>query len=190
MLRARNDIRVMVTNYWPVRVMSNADRRLATARIRSPRARCDMLAAVGMDPKLVYWTAALVNMIAIVALAGLGVRSIRRREISRHRRLMLAAVVLVALFLVSYFAKVFLLGREQLEIWEASYIWTLRFHEACVLVMVLAGLRALWLGARSGFRDPKRARSHRLAGRTALVSAALGVLTATYVLFGMYARAP
>ncbi len=141
-----------------------------------------------LDPKLAYWTAALANMLAIVALAIVAVRRIRRREIAGHRRLMLSAAALVALFLVSYLAKVSLLGREQLELWDPRYVWTLRFHEACVAILVLAGSRALWLGAREGFRDASRARSHRRAGRTAVVSALLGVASAGYVLFGMYER--
>jgi uncharacterized membrane protein YozB (DUF420 family) len=103
---------------------------------------------------------------------------------------MLSAAALVALFVVSYVAKVWLLGREPLELWDARYVFVLRFHETCVLVMVLAGLRAIWLGSRSGFGDPVRARSHRRAGRTALVSAGLGVASASYVLLGMYERAP
>jgi len=148
-----------------------------------------MLRAVPLDPKLVYWTAALANMIAIVALASFGVGRARRREIAGHRRLMLSAAALVALFLFSYFAKVWLLGREQLELWDSRYVYALRFHETCVLAMVLAGLRAIWLGAKSGFTDAARARSHRRAGRTALISAGLGVASAGYVLFGMYERA-
>ncbi len=149
-----------------------------------------MLRAVRLDPKLVYWTAALANMIAIVALASFGVLRARRREIAGHRRLMLGAAVLVALFLVSYVAKVWLLGREQLELWDARYVQALRFHETCVLAMVLVGTRAIWLGAKSGFTNRARARSHRLAGRTALIAAALGVASAGYVLMGMYARLP
>ena len=147
-----------------------------------------MLRAVPVDPKLAYWTAALANMLAIVALAGFAVARVRRREIAGHRRLMLVAAALVAVFLVSYLAKVWLLGREQLELWDPQYVYTLRFHETCVAVMVLAGSRALWLGAKSGFSDPVRARSHRRAGRTALVAVLLGVASAGYVLFGMYER--
>jgi len=147
-----------------------------------------MLRPMVLDPKLIYWTAALANMVAILCLAVVGVRRVRRREIAGHRRLMLTAAALVGLFLVSYLAKVGWLGREQLELWDARYVWTLRFHETCVLVMVLAGLRAIWLGAKTGFSDPLRARSHRRAGRTALVAAGLGVTSAAYVLFGMYER--
>jgi len=149
-----------------------------------------MLHAVPLDPKLVYWTAALANMIAIVALAVVAVGRARRHEIAGHRRLMLGAAALVALFLVSYFAKVWLLGREQLELWDARYVHVLRLHETCVLAMVVAGLRAIWLGAKRGFTDAARARSHRRAGRTALIAAGLGVASAGYVLFGMYERTP
>jgi len=147
-----------------------------------------MLRAVPLDPKLAYWTAALANMLAIVALATVAVGRARRREIAGHRRLMLTAAALVGLFLISYVAKVWLLGREQLELWDARYVFTLRFHETCVLAMVVAGSRAIWLGARRGFTDPMRARSHRRAGWTAVVSAGLGVASAGYVLFGMYER--
>jgi uncharacterized membrane protein YozB (DUF420 family) len=99
------------------------------------------------------------------------------------------AASLVGLFLASYVVKLFALGREQLELWDPRYVNTLRFHETCVAVMVLAGARALWLGAKTGFDDPARARSHRIAGRTALVSALLGFASASYVLFGMFERA-
>lgn len=148
-----------------------------------------MLRAVALDPKLAFWTAALANMVAIVALAAVGVARAKRREIAGHRRLMLAAAGLVGLFLVAYVLKVAALGREQLELWAPHYVFALRFHETCVAVMVLAGGRALWLGEREGFRDAGRARSHRLAGRTAALSALLGVASAAFVLFGMYLRA-
>jgi len=147
-----------------------------------------MLHAVIFDPKLAYWTAALVNMAIALGLAVAGVRRVQRRDIAGHRRFMLAATALVGLFLVSYVAKVSLLGREQLELWDPRYVWTLRIHETCVLTMVIAGGRALWLGAREGFRDPERAWVHRRAGRIALISGGLGVLSASYVLYGMYER--
>lgn len=147
-----------------------------------------MLRAVPLDPKLVFWTVALANMIAIVGLAVAGVGRARRREIGAHRRRMLAAAALVGVFLVAYFVKVAALGREALELWAPHYVWALRFHETCILGMVLGGGRALWLGQRDGFRDPARARAHRRAGWTATVSALLGVASAGYVLFGMYAR--
>jgi hypothetical protein len=102
--------------------------------------------------------------------------------------MMLSAAGLVLLFLVAYGLKVASLGREQLELWAPHYVWALRFHELCILGMVIGGGRALWLGERTGFRDAARARAHRRAGRTAAVSAVLGVLSAGYVLVGMYQR--
>ncbi len=36
--------------------------------------------------------------------------------------------------------------------------------------------------------DPRRRRSHRRAGWTALIAGALGLLTSAYVLLGMYQR--
>ena len=151
-----------------------------------------------LDPKVAYWTAALANMLAAVGLAAFGVRRIRRAEIAGHRRLMKTAALLVALFLLSYVAKVAVLGREQLELWEPRFVSVLRFHELCVAVMVLAGAVALYLATTFRFADaatPKDverragiALAHRLAGWTALVSSALGAVTAGYVLYGMYAR--
>lgn len=151
-----------------------------------------------LDPKVAYWTAAFANMLAAVALAGFGVRRIRRAEIAGHQRLMKTAALLVVLFLVSYGVKLALLGREALELWEPRFVNVLRFHEACVATMVLAGGRALYLATTRRLADPpaardvearaRSARSHRRAGWTALVSSALGAVTAGYVLYGMYAR--
>ncbi|MFI5314528.1 MAG: DUF420 domain-containing protein [Myxococcota bacterium] len=153
-----------------------------------------------LDPKLAYWTAAFANMVAAVALAVFGVRRIRRAEVAGHRQLMKTAALLVGLFLLSYVAKVAVLGREQLELWEPRFVSVLRFHETCVAVMVLAGARALYLATTRKLADPptpesverraRSARSHRRAGWTAVISSALGAVSAGYVLYGMYARMP
>jgi len=155
-----------------------------------------------LDPKVAYWTAALANMLAAVGLAIFGVRRIRRANIAGHRRLMKTAAILVGLFLVSYVAKVAALGREHLELWEPRFVTALRVHEALIAVMVLAGARALYLATAHRLAEPvpvtaddlarraRTARSHRRAGWTALVSSALGAVTAAYVLYGMYARMP
>jgi hypothetical protein len=77
----------------------------------------------------------------------------------------------------------------------------LRFHELCVLLMVVSGGIALRLGhtlrqTKAFVDDPDAAeapaglrRRHRLAGRTALAGALLGVASAGVVLAGMYGRA-
>jgi uncharacterized membrane protein YozB (DUF420 family) len=153
-----------------------------------------------VDAKVAYWTLAFANMTAIAALAVAGVRSARRGELARHARAMRAAALLVALFLLSYVAKLALLGREALDAWSPAALGVLRFHELCVLVMLLAGSLALGLGTRfratravSGSAadppaPPRRVRVHRLAGRAALAGALLGAASAALVLAGMYAR--
>lgn len=150
-----------------------------------------------LDPKVVYWTGALANMLAAVGCACAGVRRVRRGDVAGHARLMKAAGVLVGLFLVSYVVKVAALGREQLALWEPRFVHVLRFHELCVAAMVLAGGAAFGIALRRGLADPAtraeavrsgRSAIHRRAGWTAVVSSALGAAGAAYVLYGMYAR--
>jgi uncharacterized membrane protein YozB (DUF420 family) len=153
-----------------------------------------------MDAKLLFWSGALLNMTVIAGLAVHGVRCARRGEIRRHARSMRAAALLVGLFLVSYVLKLAFLGREDLERWSPTAVWLLRFHELCVLAMLLAGGGALWLSRRlrrsrlftREAADPAPpahvVRRHRLAGRTALAGALLGAATAALVLLGMYER--
>lgn len=153
-----------------------------------------------MDPKVLYWTGALANMLLITALAMRGIGQVKRGEISAHRRSMLSCVVLVVGFLVSYVLKLVWLGRESLETWSGGYVNTLRFHETCVLVMVIAGGVALhraraMRGTRNRTRDiadpaapAATVRLHHRAGRASIVGLILAVLSASVVLFGMYAR--
>jgi uncharacterized membrane protein YozB (DUF420 family) len=148
-----------------------------------------------LDPKVAYWTGAWINMLGIVGLTFAGVRHARRADYELHRRRMLQAVGLVILFLVSYPVKLALLGRESLELWHAGYVFVLRFHELCVAAMILGGGYGLAIALRRGMpmTTPDHARTHRrhrLAGRSAIVGAVAGVLTAGAVLFGMYARMP
>ena len=151
-----------------------------------------------LDPKVVYWTGALLNMVAALAIAAFGASRIRRAEIPRHARAMKVAVTLVVLFVLSYALKLRLLGREALELWEPRFVHVLRFHETCVAVMVLAGGTALYLATTRRLADPpapdqlarraRVARIHRACGWTALVACGLGAVSAGYVLYGMYAR--
>ncbi|HXX48145.1 MAG TPA: DUF420 domain-containing protein [Myxococcota bacterium] len=152
---------------------------------------------MAVDAKVLYWTAALLNMVAAFGCAIAGVLRIRRGEVATHRRAMKTAALLVVLFLISYLLKVEALGRERLELWEPRFVAVLRMHETFVGAMVLAGALALSLASglglvRIGRAAPGRrtfgARAHRWAGWTAIVSCALGVATAAYVLYGMYAR--
>ena len=151
-----------------------------------------------LDPKVAYWTGALVNMVAAFGIAAFGANRIRRAQIPLHARAMKLAVTLVVLFVLSYAVKLWLLGREALELWEPRFVHVLRFHEACIAVMVLAGGGALYLATTRRLADvpaqselaarARIARIHRACGWTALVACGLGTVSAAYVLYGMYAR--
>ncbi len=146
---------------------------------------------------LAFWSWALANMVFAVAAAFAAVARIRRRDVAAHRRRMLAAALLVGLFLVAYLGKVAWLGREDLSRWSPAARALLRFHEACVAAFLLSGALAFALAWRNRFRElgsvtpgalARAARLHRRAGWTALVASALGVLSATGVLWGMFLR--
>ena len=154
-----------------------------------------------MDPKLWFWTSALGLMAGVVCVATAGVLRRRRGDVPGHRRAMLTAAALVALFLVSYGLKVVWLGHEEVAEWGGSDRLVLRIHETCIAVMLsagaVAGLRAWRLRrTRNATLDPADtpapaalARWHRRAGWTAVVAAGLGWLTALLILIGMYQRA-
>lgn len=154
-----------------------------------------------MDPKLIYWTAALVNLAAVVSCGLLGWRQARRRDFQAHRRWMLAASWLVLAFLGSYVLKVLVLGRENLAIWAERYVRTLHVHEAFVSLMLVCGIAALVQARRLGLprgadspaidavRLARGVQLHRRLGRIGILSAAAGLATAAYVLWGMYERA-
>jgi uncharacterized membrane protein YozB (DUF420 family) len=157
-----------------------------------------------LDPRLAYWTAAWLNMALIVALGFAGLRQASRQNYGAHRRLMLSASWLVVGFVASYAVKLFALGREALETWESSYVHVLRVHELCVAILVVGGALALWKALQLGLpvrsaRDEASARTapetlfrgirlHRRAGFVAIGSASFGLLTAAYVLYGMWTR--
>jgi len=153
-----------------------------------------------MDPKVLYWSAALANLGVVVLLAVGGVRAIRRAEVLRHRRLMLSSIALVLAFLVSYLFKVELLGKEDLAEWSSADIWVLRIHETCVTLMLVAGAiaggrafkmrstRAVTRDAADPPAPDTTRRSHRRWGWTAVIAAILGFATATLVLAAMYTR--
>ena len=153
-----------------------------------------------MDPKVAYWTAALLNMMIVVGSALAGVRRARQRDFVGHRRRMLLSIWLVVAFLVSFALKSSILGPERLDTWSAldrGILWT---HELCVSVMLVAGLTALFQARRLDLpRGPasrpipaqrlvRGVRVHRLAGRTAVIASLAGLVTAAGVLLGMYQR--
>ncbi|MAE95774.1 MAG: hypothetical protein CL910_14045 [Deltaproteobacteria bacterium] len=154
-----------------------------------------------MDPGTIFWSGALVNMGVIVALAARGVRQIRRDEVAAHRRSMLAASSLVALFLVAYVVKRLAIGAEDLSVWSAGQRMNLYVHESLVATMLIAGVVAFTLGRRlAGTRrvtgrdsdpraEPAWLRRHRRAGWLAVAGSTLGFATACGILAGMLNRA-
>ena len=146
-----------------------------------------------MDPKLLFWTGALVDLGLVAACGAAGVRAIRRGEVRRHRRFMLGAGGLIALFLVAYSVKVPLLGREDRSAWSSLDYAVLYTHELCVAVMLTAGAAALFLAWRARGRvdldaPPPALPAHRRAGRIAAWAGLLAFLTAGGVWAGMLAR--
>lgn len=153
-----------------------------------------------MNPGLVFWTVALVNLGIVCALAVLGVRCARRGEIARHRRAMRLAAWLVVAFLLAYVLKVVTIGREDMSRWSSFDLWVLRVHELFVLVMLIAGgiawvqsrrlvaTRSVTRDARDPEADPNVLRRHKRAGWTAVLSAIAGFAFAGLVLAGMFAR--
>ena len=153
------------------------------------------------DPKTAYWTFAWLNMGVIVVLAWLARSLVQRSDVRGHRRLMLGASTLVVLFVLSYVGKVALLGKEELGTWGLEHRIALWVHEACVAVMLGGGITALVHAYRTGLapgsprsgslapdREARGRRLHRAAGLTSVISATAALVTAGYVLYGMYMR--
>jgi len=139
-----------------------------------------------MDPKVLYWTFAFVNMGFVVGLGLYAVSQLKAGYPGRHRRMMISAAGLVLGFIISYLFKLQFLGREDLSTWSTTSTSILRFHETCVMFMVVGGGLALrWgrqLRATRSFSlnpddplaDTLLARRHRRAGQVALAGASLG----------------
>ena len=153
-----------------------------------------------MDPKLLFWTAALVNLGILCGFAIAGIRYARRGEVARHRRAMKIATLLLFAFLGAYVLKVMVLGREDQSVWSLLDVWVLRIHELFVMVMLSGGAVA-WIESRKltqtrlvthdpndAAADPRVARIHRVAGRIAVIGGGIAFVLAIAVLAGMFAR--
>ncbi len=153
-----------------------------------------------MNAKLAFWFWALANMGLVLVLAARGWLAIRAGRVDVHRRSMLAAGFWVVAFLLAYLAQRALLGGEHTELWSSASRANLYVHEAFVGSMLVAGATAFAIGRKlartrrvtGAAADPPAApptlSRHRLAGRVALVCAALGFATACGILGGMLAR--
>ena len=153
-----------------------------------------------MDPKLLFWSLALVDLGLVLWCMRRGIALVRAGEIRAHRRYMLSAGALIVLFLVSYVGKVFWLGKEDRSAWTGLDHAVLYVHESCVAVMLVAGAVALYRAWR--FRPALGpnlelptdtpllgGESHGRAGRIAAWAAVLSFVTAGGVLAGMFMRA-
>jgi len=153
-----------------------------------------------MDPKLLFWAAALVNLGVLCGYALYGVRYARRGEIARHRRNMKIASWLIVAFLGAYVLKVVFLGKEDQSVWSQLDVWVLRIHELFVLFM-LGGGAVAWIQSRKlvatrlvthdpndPMPDARVLRIHRIAGRVAVIGSVLAFVMAIGVLVGMAAR--
>ena len=153
-----------------------------------------------MDPKVIYWTCAFINMGLVVGSAFYGLAQLRAGNPSRHRAMMITATCLVLGFIASYGLKLYFLGREDLSVWSSNAVWVLRFHETCVFSMVVGGglglrwsrqlrmTRSFTLDPADPLADRVIAHRHHRAGQVALTAALLGFISAGFVLAGMYAR--
>jgi uncharacterized membrane protein YozB (DUF420 family) len=154
-----------------------------------------------VTPKLVYWTLALANLAVVVVCGARGIGAIRRGDVRTHLRLMLTATALVGLFLVSYLAKVAVLGKEDRTGWTALDHAVLGIHETCVTAMLIAGgfalyrawrfsmvLRPSWTIPPAADALPGRSQ-HRRAGKLASWAGAFAFVTAIGVWAGMLLRA-
>ena len=153
-----------------------------------------------MDAKLLFWTAALVNLGVLCGFAFAGIRYVRRGEVARHRRAMKIATALLFAFLAAYVLKVVFLGREDQSLWTSLDVWVLRVHELFVMWMIGGGAVAWWQSRKLGasrvvthdpedpLPDASVVRAHRLAGRSAVIGSLLAFVLAVGVLIGMFAR--
>ena len=139
--------------------------------------------------KLIFWSFAFFCL-SMTSLSWLvGFRLIRRGEIERHKRAMKTGGCFIVLFLLSYVAKLLFLGREDLDLWSSSALWTLRIHEVFMLVVLLGGGIAFTLASRFRGSTDKARSWHRRLGRAAVISSVFGLATAFLVLLSMFQRA-
>ncbi len=104
------------------------------------------------------WNASLNALSGVLLL--LGYRAIRAGARERHRKLMVSAVAVSAVFLVSYLTRVALTGTHRFPgagplRW--LYLAILLSHTALAVVAAPMALRSLFLGLRGRFEEHRRA---------------------------------
>lgn len=130
---------------------------------------------------------AIPHVNALVSLAALafvvaGVRAVRRGRIERHRRLMLGAFVLFALFLAAYLYRVALLGPTEFPgtgLAATLYLGVLAVHVTLAVVSVPLLFYALllaWVHPVSALPRTNHPRVGRVAAPLWALSFALGIV--------------
>jgi len=136
-----------------------------------------------MDPKLVYWTAAMANFFVLAVVARLGWLQAKQGDITAHKRSMVISICLVLGFLVSYGLKLAFLGREDMMVWSDASV-----RVALRRALQLKPTRIVTGNDADPSPDADVLTKHRRAGRVALIAMAAGAATAAVVLAGMYSR--
>lgn len=132
-----------------------------------------------------FWGVALGIMAVAVSYAVRGWRRVRSGEIAAHRRDMIRACWWIVAFLMIYLGKVALMGHEDLALWSRARHLVVDIHRGIVFAMLGLGVAARCLGRRGQLRPGGMRTTHRWLGRAAVLSGALGLVTATLVLAQM-----
>ncbi len=137
--------------------------------------RIDPLIAIIPHLNVAVSAAAIVTILA-------GVRAIRRRDIDRHRKLMLASAGLFAVFLVLYLYRISLEGPSEFPgpdtIYQFVYLPMLAIHIIFAVIAVPFVYYVLLLALTrpvSALSETPHARVGRVAATLWLVSFALGI---------------
>ena len=147
-----------------------------------------------MTANLMYWLFAYVLTLVAFLIGLNGVSHIRRGDWQAHRKRMVASCNLILFFVASYVVKVLVLGREDKSDWSTFYLVVLYIHESFIACMLIFGVLARIRAAKLQLKTPDGSdaivrKKHGNAGKMCLLFCALGILTATVVVFGMFERA-
>lgn len=88
----------------------------------------------------------------------LGFRAIRRGDVERHKRCMVAAFVASGIFLLSYLARFWFSGTHRFPVeggWKTAYLLILASHSLLAAVLLPLALWTIWLPWKGRF-DPHR----------------------------------
>jgi putative membrane protein len=121
-------------------------------------------------------TNACLNLSSALLIAA-GFVAIRRRQVLRHRRLMLAACCTSVAFLVGYVLRVRLTGLHHFPLgggWRTFYLSLLTSHMLLAVAIVPLVLRALYLALRR--RDAEHRRVARIAWPSWMYVSVTGVV--------------